>query len=107
MNDRYMPTTIPSPADRVVEPFSRSLRPGAPCPPGRKPGLPPGSWPLADSEILWVTDMTDHTKRDSRDRRLVAPVPEHFELPPQHLVRRPAELASRIVGRKGRMSAGV
>ena len=51
MNDRYMPTTIPSPTDRGEFQFFAVDKDG------RK-------WHWDDSEILWVTDMTDHTKRE-------------------------------------------
>ena len=38
-------------------------------------------------------------RRGQPRQALVAPVPEHFELPPQHLARRrPAELAADLVG---------
>ena len=50
MNDRYMPTTIPSPADRGEFQFVAVDKAG------RK-------WHWVDSEMLWVTERTDNTKR--------------------------------------------
>ena len=54
MNDRYMPTTIPSPADRSEYHFFAVDKDG------RK-------WHWDDSEILWVTGKTDDTKREPQD----------------------------------------
>ena len=51
MNDRYMPTTIPSPADRGEYHFFAVDKDGR-------------TWQWDDSEIVWVTETTDDTKRE-------------------------------------------
>ena len=49
-----MPTTIPSPTDRGEFQFFAVDKDGR-------------EWHWDDSEILWVTDMTDDTKREPKD----------------------------------------
>ena len=54
MNDRYMPTTIPSPADRGEFQFFAVDKDGR-------------EWHWDDSEILSVAEMTDDTHREPQE----------------------------------------